>query len=265
MDHLGAMGALAAAGVLGVASSASAVFMQRTVDFSTDDNGAAIVNGQLIANDNAEFFTDFTLASTSTDGLFSAAFDSTPGGPNDPSQDPDLLVGNGLGNVLIFQNDDAPAITGDVYDSPNDSTGSGTWTFDFAAGLRQSPVVELLDITLIDIDGGASMTIVLTDIGGATRTYSVPTNWTHDVTSSPDGFDVLDLTMTTAQVGEGGGSTSVAEDPGFNAADVVLMEVALRGSGAIDNVRFQGELFPTPGATALGAIAGLVLLRRRRA
>lgn len=263
MDHLNGMGALAIAGVLGIASSANAVFMQRTVDFSTDDNGNPIVNGQQIANDNAEFFTDFQLSSTSTDGLLSAAFDSSVGGPNDPSQDTDLIVG--LGNVLIFQNDDAPAITAGVFDSPNDSTDSGTWTFDFASGLRPSPVVELLDITLIDIDGSASMSIVLTDLSNNTRTYTVPSNWTNDVDNSPDGYDTLDLTSLVAQLGEGGASTSVVEDAGFDATGVVRLDVSLRGSGAIDNVRFQGDLFPTPGAMSLCGVAGLMFARRRRA
>lgn len=262
MERLELMGALAAAGVLAIASGADAVFMQRTVDFSTDDNGSPIVNGQQIANDNAEFFTDFQLSTTSTDGLFSAAFDSTLGGPNDPSQDPDLLVG--LGNVLIFQNNDAPSITGGVFNSPNDSTDSGTWTFDFAAGLRASPVVELLDITLIDVDAAASLTIVLTDIGNNTRTYNVPTNWTHDRTNSPIGYDTLDLTVLTAQLGEGGASATGAQDAGFDPLGVVRLDVTLRGSGAIDNVRFQGDLYPAPGSVALCALAGVVGSRRRR-
>lgn len=234
---------------LGVAATSAHGFVLNTIDFETDDNGNPIVHGQKIDD---EFFSCFSIT-TSGNHEGAAAFDSDL---ISDSNDPDLLVG--LGNVLMFQNSSAPGITGGVFDDPNDATGSGTWTFNFTG-----PVL-LSSLDLIDIDNLASMSIVLTDQGGLTRTYSVPNAWTKDIDAAgPDGYDTLDLTSLLDQSGEGpGGDATASQDLGFDPSDVITLDVTLRGSGAIDNLVF--EKIPTPGSLALLGVAGVVGVRRRR-
>ncbi len=139
-----------------------------------------------------------------------AIFDSTPGGPNASGSDPDLLVS--LGGILILQNDSfATQTTPGIYDTANDEAAGGTLVFDFV------DPVELLSIDLIDIDGSATVGLILTDGSGLARTYSVPMSWTFDISvSGPDGFDTLDLTTLAPQLGEGGGIATAVEDAGFN-------------------------------------------------
>ena len=80
-----------------------------------DDYVTPLVNGQDLATPH-EFGRLF---SSSGANAGAAIFDSTPLGPNDPSQDRDLLVG--LGNLLILQNSQAAgqSVPG-VFDHPND-------------------------------------------------------------------------------------------------------------------------------------------------
>jgi hypothetical protein len=265
--------AAVAFGLCLVSSPAAAV----TLDFETEDDFVTpLINGQIVdpAFDGAdlEFGNIVNVSSTQlgTAGhLGVTVFDSTPSGPNDPGPDPDLLVG--LGNVLILQNDATPGTSVDgsvglIYDTPNDEkdfADRGAIVFDFL-----SPVF-MQSIDIIDANGGYLADVVLIDSGGDSRTYSVPSMWTFDISvcgaSCPpgDGWDTLDLTSLLPQVGEGGPSTSVLEDAGFTASDVVRLEVQLVGSpssGGIDNLSFT---VPEP-STGVLLLAGLLLAMRRR-
>ena len=70
-----------------------------TIDFSTDDSGDPLVNGQDIMSPD-EFGALFSVSSGGPN-LGAAIFDSDPMGPNMGGPDPDLLVG--LGNVMMLQ------------------------------------------------------------------------------------------------------------------------------------------------------------------
>lgn len=261
----------AAAVAFGLTASASAV----VVDFETDENGDAMIGGQIIdpAFDavDLEFGLSpaslFTISSrvlpSSNDGHIGVTvFDSDP--PISPIE-PDLEVG--LGNILILQDDDMPDTSVDptvglVYDDPDDDEGNndaGAFVFDF------NVLVELESITLVDINGGVEPLVTLTDINGLTRVYDVPSKWTHDVTEDPVGFDVLMLNTLADQDGEGpGGLATASEDAGFDPQAVVQLDVALDGnspSGGIDNLVFT--VIPEP-STALLAGAGLLTLAARR-
>jgi len=186
-----------------------------TVDFSTDDGGSPLVNGQDISSPD-EFGAFFNISSGGGN-LGAAIFDSSTTGPNVAGPDPDLLVD--LGNILILQSSTSPTQTvPGIFDTPNDSSASGQITFDFLSA------VELLSVELVDIDGGNGMTITLLDGGGLSRVYSVPASWTNDVTSSPTGHQVLDLSTLLSQLGEGGATATAAEDAGFDPFGVVELE-----------------------------------------
>jgi hypothetical protein len=104
-----------------------------TVDFATGDDRLQrpLANGQAIASPGA-FGRTLRLASGGAN-LGPAIFDSTPHGPNDPSQDRDLLVG--LGNLLILQNTDAPTQSAPgFFAHPNDDQDGGSFGFTFATG-----------------------------------------------------------------------------------------------------------------------------------
>ena len=238
------------------------------IDFSSNDDGDALLNGQqIIASDFDAFFT----LSVSGSNNGAAVFDSSPGGPNAGSGDPDLLVD--LGNVLIMQeisgnNGNTTVLsngrTGFVTpnDRANPSSDPGVINFAF------NEAVELLSIDLVDVNSGNSVTVTLTDSEGDERIYSVPQQWTDDISnptpagSSPQGFGTLDLTTLLDQDSpDGNGTTATAaEDAGFDAASVVNLEIRIVGSGAIDNLVFV----PTPGAAGLLAVAGAMAMRRRR-
>jgi len=237
--------ALATGGLFASAATAGVT----TVDFSLDDNGLAIVNGQDISSD--EYFADFTISTSgSNDGA--AAFDSNPAGPNSGAEDIDLLVN--LGNVLILQELGSTQTTPGIFDSPDDEANGGVITFDFNAA------VGLCSIDLIDIDSGAATTVTLTDINGLTRVYEVPDNWTNEVNINPVGFQTLDLTTLADQLGEGGATATASEDAGFDASSVLSLDIDFSGSGALDNLTFV----PAPGSAALLALGGMAMTRRRR-
>ncbi|HEX6883913.1 MAG TPA: integrin alpha [Planctomycetota bacterium] len=168
-----------------------------------------------------------------------ALFDSTPGGPNDPSQDLDLLVGSG--KLLILQ--DARAGTQGVpgvFDRPNDAAAGGTLTFDFV----QAPI-EALSLDLVDIDRAAGLGAVvrLLDRAGHERRLDVPAGWTEDhLVDGPPGRRTLDLRALLPQPGFAAW-TSTAQDPAFDSRAVVRIVVELAGSGAVDELRWR----PHPG------------------
>ena len=223
-----------------------------TIDFSMDDSGDLLVNGQdIMAPD--EFGAIFTITSGGGNAG-PAIFDTDPAGPNAGGPDDDLLVG--LGNALILQASNAAAQTvPGFFDVPNDASNGGRLFFNF------NDPAQLLSIDLIDVNGGNNMSLTLTDTSGLTRVYTVPEQWSNDVLISPVGFGTLDLTTLLNQPGEGvGGDATALEDAGFDASSVIRLEVFLGGSGAVDNFTFV----PAPGAVALAGVAGLAGIRRKR-
>jgi len=234
------------------ASTASAVL----VDFEGFGNGLEVGRGPH-GGSFQPYPAFFDLAVTSFGAPVQGAsiFDSTPGGPNAFGSDLDLLVN--LGNILIVQNDTfATQTVAGTYDVPNDEPDGGTLFFDFV-----NPV-EMLSVVLIDIDAHGAVNLILTDGSALTRTYSVPNYWTFDISvSGPNGFDTLDLTILTPQLGEGGAVATAVEDLGFNPLDVATLEIIQSGSAGVDNLSFG--VIPAP-STLLVLMAGLAGLRRRR-
>jgi len=195
------------------------------LDFSTEDDLVTpLVNGQHI---DVEFGTVVTITSSGANaGL--AIFDSTVGGPNDPSQDLDLLVGTG--NTLILQTENFPPNGSDIFPRPNDDEDGGTVTFAFDRSVRPQ------SLRLIDIDAGdGASSVVLVDGLGRQRVYTVPSNWTGDLTLAQPGHGVLDLTTLAPQLGFGSTATAV-ESPAFDPDAVVRIDVHLGGSGGLDDL-----------------------------
>jgi hypothetical protein len=236
-----------------LATSLASAGTLTTFDFSTDDGGASIVNGQKI---DTEYSSAFTVSVPF--GLGAAAFDSSPSGPNigDPGQ-ADLLVD--LGNVLIYQSRLLPTqTTAGIYDTPVDDVAGGTIIFDFTSPSQPTA------ITLIDLDTNAGAEVRLTDTAGNKRTYSLPDNWTTDG-RIPPGYAVLDLVSLADQSGGTALLSSVTEDAGYDGSNVNRMEVQLFGSGALDNLVLNVVPEPTTLTGVflmLGAMVGFV--RRQR-
>ena len=201
------------------------------VDFTTDDKEAVLVNGQDIST-APEFGKHLAIASGGPNNG-AAIFDSSNPGPNAPSQDLDLLIGQG--NILILQNDNQPisslqTIPG-IFDRPNDDDEGGTFSFTF------NRFLEPLSIDLIDVDEAANegMVVTLTDFAGRTRTYTVPTDWTGDITQGDVGVLSLDLTALAPQPGNNATNATAVEDPGYNPNGVASMVIVSGGSGGLDN------------------------------
>jgi len=208
-------------------------------------------NGQKISG-----FEVSPLVSISDSGANSGAaiFDSADPGPNSGGGDADLLVNEG--KLLILQNNDLDDdfAGSDFFEVPDDDADGGTISFNFV-----NPVT-VTNIDLVDIDNAAATTVVLTDSANLTRTYSVPDFWTGE-TPNTVGFAALDLTTLAAQpaIG-GGGDATVVQDGGFDAEDVVQMDVIFTGSAAVNNVVFV----PEPTAVCLILFAALGVVSRRR-
>jgi len=201
------------------------------VGFETEDDfETPLVNGQAI--DAGEFGRLFTLSGAGPNAG-AAIFDSTPGGPNDPSQDPDLLAGTG--NVLILQTDAARSQTvPGIFDRPNDDENGGVLTFAFTAPVR------LVDLALLDIDDGSDEAtyVIQVDGAGRRRTQTVPPGWTGDLRTGAPGRLRLALSHLNPQPGHASTVTAV-EDPGFAPDQVVSLEVWLGSSGAVDDLCFE--------------------------
>jgi len=251
--HIGRTAALALTAVLLAAGTAGA--SNFVLGFEVEDDFVtALVNGQDLSTP-PEFGTLVSISSTGGNAG-AAIFDSTPGGPNAGGGDPDLLVG--LGNIVILQSSGLSGqTTPGIFDTPDDSNSGGSVIFDFLVPST------LFGLDLVDINGNADTDVILTDGSGRKRTYTVPEEWTFDVTDSPNGFDTLDLTTLAGQLGEGGSTATAAEDCGFDPNDVVRLEVAFSSSGGLDNLEF----IPEPASMALvafGSLAAVVRRRRRR-
>jgi len=205
-----------------------------TVDFeSRDDLLTPLVNGQDLSSP-PELGRSLALASSGAN-LGPAVFDSTPLGPNDPSQDLDLLVGRG--NLLYLQNSVVPQQTlPGIFDRPNDDQDGGTFSLTFLHG-----GVAPLSVVLVDIDlGGNQMArVTLSDTAGRTRVYAVPGGWTGDlVADGTPGFRTLDLATLAPQPGFAASATA-SESPGFDGTRVIRLEVVLGSSGAVDDLRWD--------------------------
>jgi hypothetical protein len=202
-----------------------------TLGFETEDDGSTVlVNGQTISTP-PEFGVLVSISSAGANAG-AAIFDSDTGGPNDPSQDSDLLVDRG--NVLILQNSQVPGQAGGIFTTPNDDQDGGDLIFDFL-----SPVTPT-SIVLIDIDVGTNQasSVTLTDSIGNERTYTVPASWTEDLLiNGPTGWRTLDLTTLAAQPGFASIATA-SEDPGFDGTSVVQITVHFGSSGAVDDLTF---------------------------
>jgi len=234
-----------------------------TLDFSTDDGGTPLVNGQSITT--PPFFGNLVNLSFSFPGSPGAPglaiFDSTPGVN---SEDQDLQVK--LGNILVLQDPDFPDKTVGVFDTPGDtdtldfSNNPATIIFDFLSPSR------LLSIDLVDADSPNLTTVKMTDTFGRMRTYTVGDNFSFDINKiapgTGNGYQTLDLTTLAVQVGEGGGMASAAEDVGFNPLSVLRLEVAIIGSVGIDNLSFVPE--PSAGGMLGLGLLGLLPLGWRR-
>jgi len=195
-----------------------------------DDFTTALANGQDIASP-AEFGR-FVSISSAGPNAGAAIFDSTPGGPNDPSQDLDLLVGRD--HLLILQTDqNTTQTTPGIFDRPNDDSDGGTLRFHFER------LVHPCSLTLVDIDSGANEAtiVVQTDLVGRRRVHTVPPNWTGDILQGGFGHRTLDLTSLDPQPGYASVATAV-EDAGFEPGAVRDLEVQLGGSGAVDDLHW---------------------------
>jgi hypothetical protein len=202
------------------------------LDFETDDSGAGMVHGTKVDTefDGGANFPVTITGSANASGDNTAAILNSTTGP--ASSDPDLLVGSG--NILILQTDtnqtECPPASG-VYCTHNDDEDGGTLSFAFN-GPTSPDSIDLVDIDATDPAGS----VVLTDVSGNTRTYTVPANWTGDlVTDATSGMGTLDLTTLAPQPGFGSIVTA-AEDAGFDPDAVVQIDVNLGGSGGVDNL-----------------------------
>jgi len=226
------------------------------LDFETEDDFTTpLVNGQDLSTP-PEFGVLISLSSAQPASgpphFGPAAFDSTPGGPN-RFVDPDLLVNQG--NLLILQ-ENATQPTPGIFALPDDAANGGTLIFDFT-GFDVIEKVTPLALDLVDIDSGSPgpTFVILTDVLGGQRTYTVPGGWTRDITfQGQPGVGTLDLTTLAPQPGYLAQATA-NETLDFIAGEVVRLEVELGGSGAVDNLAFEREADPAATA-APGPVVG---------
>jgi len=182
--------------------------------------------------------------SLATSGEFGRTVEILGAGPNlGPAifdtrrrTDVDPELSGALGNVCILQDAAFPAQSSpDVFARPDDAEAGGTIRIRFRA-----PV----ELASLDLVGADKAHVVLFDGAGRERTYRVPGGWTGDlVADGAPGYRTLDLRTLDPQRGFAALATAV-EDPGFDARDVLVLELFLHGSGALDNVRWD----PHPGS-----------------
>jgi hypothetical protein len=201
------------------------------IDFETEDDfSTALVNAQSVPSPT--YWGRMVRVTSRGANLGPAIFDSTPGGPNDPSINYDMLIGHG--NLLLLQDSnhsrqDVPGFFQLVTDDPE----GGDLVFDFLQPVHPRSIL------LVDINPppnrGASVT--LTDRNGLRRVYTVEPGWTG--TYGDAGPWRLDLTTLEPQRGNGTPRWARAvEDPGFRPTSVVQLVVHMTGFGAIDELTF---------------------------
>jgi hypothetical protein len=198
------------------------------LDFELEDDFATpLGNGQRIDSE----FGRLVVISSSGANAGPATFDTTPGGPNDPALNDDMLIGHG--NVLLLEDDWyawAQSVPG-FFDVVTDDPHGGDLILDFTAPVSPRSVL------LIDINPppnrGASVTLV--DEAGGRRVYSIEPGWTG--TYGDAGPHKLDLTTLDPQPGNGTPRLATAtETPEFLQDRVVEIVVHLTGFGAIDEL-----------------------------
>ena len=200
-----------------------------TLDFETEDDLVTpLGNGQKIDTE----FGNLVVLSSAGRNLGLTTFDSTPGGPNDPSINYDMLIGHG--NLLLLQDSRYPgqSVPG-FFDTITDDRDGGDMIFDF----RQP--IDPRSMLLADINPppnlGASVTLI--DGNGKTRVYAIEPGWTG--TYGNAGPHRLDLTTLLPQPGNGTLRFATAtEMDGFQQANVVRMVVHMTGFGAMDELEF---------------------------
>lgn len=197
-----------------------------TLDFELEPGVDFLDNGQALGGD----FGGMVTLSSAGSNLGLAVFDSTPGGPNDPSINSDMLVGHG--NLLVLQSNAYPGQSAPgVFATPTDDDDGGDMIFDFPAPVTPTSVL-LADINPPP-NQGASVT--LTDSSGRRRVYAVEPGWTG--TYGNAGPWRLDLVTLAPQPGNGTPRFATAtQDAGFDASSVVRIVVHLTGNGAIDEL-----------------------------
>lgn len=201
------------------------------LDFETEDDfTTALINAQSVASPT--YWGRMVRVTGRGANLGPAIFDSTPGGPNDPSLNSDMLVGRG--NLLLLQDSGRPrqSVPG-FFDQVTDDPDGGDLVFDFVVP------VHARSIQLVDINPppnrGASVTLF--DINGLSRVYSVEPGWTG--TYGVAGPWELDLTTLEPQRGNGTPRWARAvQDPGFLGTSVTQIVVHMTGFGAVDELRF---------------------------
>ena len=203
-----------------------------TLDFETEDDFVTpLGNGQSISTPPE--FGNLVRISGAGANAGPATFDTTPGGPNDPALNDDMLIGQG--NVLLLEDDwyaFAQAVPG-FFDVVTDDPDGGDLVFDFTSPVNPRHML-LADINPPP-NQGASVT--LSDEDGRTRVYSVEPGWTG--TYGNAGPHELDLTTLAPQPGNGTPRLATAvETLGFEQARVVRLVVHLTGFGAIDELCF---------------------------
>ena len=243
---------LTIAGIIACTVPASSA-VAGTIDFEQGLDRSTLRNGQSLTTTNP--YGDLFRLTSSGRNQGAALFDSTRGVN---TADRDLWVG--LGNVLILQSNDNRQRSGDVFTRPNDSARGGRITFDF-----RPEAVQLNSVDVIDVDRHGSMSITLYDTSWNRRRISVPQNFTGDISKGGIGWATIDLMSGVAQesLEQPGLFTRVFTDHGFDASHVVKMQIALCGSGAIDNITYA-SMIPLPPAAWIGVagLGGLVLRRR---
>ena len=203
-----------------------------TLDFQTEDDFATpLVNGQAISTPPE--FGNLVRISSAGANAGPATFDTTPGGPNDPAINDDMLIG--YGNVLLLEDDSyafAQTVPG-VFDFVTDDPDGGDIVFDFTS------LVIPRSILLADINPPPSLgaSVTLFDREGRTRTYAIEPGWTG--TYGNAGPHRLDLVTLDPQPGNGTPRFATAtQTEGYERGRVVRLVVHLTGTGAVDELSF---------------------------
>jgi hypothetical protein len=194
-------------------------------DFATDDSfDRPLRNGEDV-DSGARFGKRMIITGTGPGTVGAAVFATDPQGPNALAEDQDLLVGRG--NALILQESGTPGLNG-TYRSPDDSQFGGRMRFDLV-GEAEPLYMDLVDIC----PGLQSVLVQQVDDKGRRRTHFVAAGFTADGSLDPvHGVGRLDLTSLRVQPGVTANAVA-SEDPGFDQASVVRIDVSFGGSGAI--------------------------------
>jgi len=244
--------------------TAGAAVQNFVIDFENDSNATDIVHGQVIDTEYQNFFglgSGVSISAINNDDSNAdndaVIFDTNPAADSG-NRDADLhapfnavnalfpnLPDNFLpGNILILQENNIGCADG-VCDVPDDegtrfsNKPTGVFTFDF----DQSVFLETIDFFDVeDAENGTGphneITVTLDD--QSTRIFHTP---------------------------ETGGNNKYGQ-VAFNLAGVVKIEVELRGSGGLDNIKGQyGNNIPEPMSIALFGLGLLLLglMRHRQA